>query len=120
MLQAAAQGKNVRMLVATARFPFFALVSSPKAPDINDVQHLAGKKIGVAAVGTTDQLLARYLLTKVCVDPDGVEWAVIGPNLYDVLLQGQLHELEGHTAVAGQRISIHGSQYAYGCGRNPC
>ena len=88
--QAAAQGKNVRMLVSTARLPFFALVSSPKAPDIKDVQHLAGKKIGVAAVGTTDQLLARYLLTKAGVDPDSVEWAVLGPNLYDVLLQGQV------------------------------
>ena len=88
--QAAAQGKNVRMLVSTARLPFFALVSSPKAPDIKDVQHLAGKKIGVAAVGTTDQLLARYLLTKAGVDPDSVEWAVLGPNLYDVLLRGQV------------------------------
>lgn len=90
VVQAAAQGKNVRMLVSTARLPFFALVSSPKAPDIKDVQHLAGKKIGVAAVGTTDQLLARYLLTKAGVDPDSVEWAVLGPNLYDVLLQGQV------------------------------
>ena len=88
--QAAAQGKHVRMLVSTARLPFFALVSSPKAPDIKDVQHLAGKKIGVAAVGTTDQLLARYLLTKAGVDPDSVEWAVLGPNLYDVLLRGQV------------------------------
>ena len=90
VVQAAAQGKNVRMLVSTARLPFFALVSSPKAPDIKDVQHLAGKKIGVAAVGTTDQLLARYLLTKAGVDPDSVEWAVLGPNLYDVLLRGQV------------------------------
>ena len=89
-MQSAAQGKNVRMLVSTARLPFFALVSSPKAPDIKDVQHLAGKKIGVAAVGTTDQLLARYLLTKAGVDPDSVEWAVLGPNLYDVLLRGQV------------------------------
>jgi NitT/TauT family transport system substrate-binding protein len=90
VVQAAAQGKNVRMLVSTARLPFFALVSSPKAPDIKDVQHLAGKKIGVAAVGTTDQLLARYLLTKAGLDPDSVEWAVLGPNLYDVLLRGQV------------------------------
>ena len=90
VVQAAAQGKNVRMLVSTARLPFFALVSSPKAPDIKDVQHLVGKKMGVAAVGTTDQLLARYLLTKAGVDPDSVEWAVLGPNLYDVLLRGQV------------------------------
>src|SRR5205823_3004560 len=90
VVQAAAQGKQVQMLVSTARLPFFALVSSPQANRVKEVKDLAGKKIGIAALGTTDELLARFVLKRSGIEPADVDWVELGPNLYDGLLQGQV------------------------------
>src|SRR5262249_26040821 len=67
-----------------------ALVSSPQSGQVKEVADLAGKKIGIAALGTTDELLARFVLRRSGLDPEQVEWTELGPNLYDALLQGQV------------------------------
>jgi NitT/TauT family transport system substrate-binding protein len=87
--QAWRQGKKPVMLMSTANLPFFALVSGPKA-NVSEVKGLDGKKIGVANLGTTDHLLAQFLLTKAGVDPAKVEFVALGPNLYDILLRGEV------------------------------
>src|SRR5581483_2223235 len=86
VVQAAALGKRVQMVVSTARLPFFALVSSPQSGRVKDVADLAGKKIGIAALGTTDELLAHFVLKRSGIEADQVEWTELGPNLYDALL----------------------------------
>src|SRR5262249_20951996 len=51
---------------------------------------LAGKTMGVATLGSTDQLLAQYLLTREGVDPGSVEFVAFGANLYEQLARGQV------------------------------
>src|SRR5262249_57428743 len=51
---------------------------------------LAGKTMGVATLGSTDQLLAQYLLTREGVDPGPVEFVAFGANLYEQLARGQV------------------------------
>lgn len=89
VVQAWGKGKKPQMLVSTANLPFFALVSGPKA-NVGEVRGLAGRKIGIANLGTTDHLLAQFLLKKAGVDPSGVEFVALGPNLYDLLLRGEV------------------------------
>lgn len=72
------------------RLPFFALVVSPGATGINEVKDLAGKKVGINNLGTTEHYLARSLLTRANVDPEKVEFVALGPNLYEQLLQVQV------------------------------
>jgi NitT/TauT family transport system substrate-binding protein len=87
--QAWRQGKKPIMLMSTANLPFFALVSGPKA-NVAEVKGLEGKKIGVTNLGTTDHLLAQFLLKKAGVDAAKVEFIAMGPNLYDILLRGDV------------------------------
>jgi NitT/TauT family transport system substrate-binding protein len=89
VVQAWRQGKKPVMLMSTANLPFFALVSGPKA-SVSDLKGLAGKKIGITNLGTTDHLLAQFLLKKAGVDPAQVEFVALGPNLYDLLLRGEV------------------------------
>jgi NitT/TauT family transport system substrate-binding protein len=90
VVQTVAKGKSAVMIASTSRLPFFALVVGPRAGDLRAVKDLAGKKIGVANLGTTDHLMAQYLLTKEGVSPDAVEFVALGPNLYDQVLRGQV------------------------------
>jgi NitT/TauT family transport system substrate-binding protein len=90
VVQTVAKGKQAVMIASTSRLPFFALVVGPRAGDLRGVKDLAGKKIGVANLGTTDQLMAQYLLTKEGVNPDSVEFVALGPNLYDQVVRGQV------------------------------
>lgn len=89
VVQAWAKNKKPVMLMSTANLPFFALVSGPKA-GVSDVKGLAGKKIGIANLGTTDHLLAQFLLRQSGVDVARVEFIALGPNLYDLLLRGEV------------------------------
>ncbi len=90
VVQTVAKGKPVLMIGTTSRLPFFALVASPRATGIRSVTDLAGKKIGVANLGTTDQLLSQYVLVKEGVDPASVEFVALGPNIYEQLVRGQV------------------------------
>ncbi len=90
LIQTVAKGKDAIMIASTARLPFFALAVSPRASGIQSVRDLAGQKIGVANLGTTDHLITQYLLTKERVDPNSVEFVALGPNLYEQLARGQV------------------------------
>jgi NitT/TauT family transport system substrate-binding protein len=90
LVQTVAKGKDAVMIASTSRLPFFALVVSPRATHLRSIKDLAGQKIGVANLGTTDHLMTQYLLTKEGVDPASVEFVALGPNLYEQLSRGQV------------------------------
>ncbi len=85
------EGKDVRMVASTSRLPFFALVTAPEqAEAITSVAGLAGKRVGVGNLGTTDDLLLRTLAVKNKIDPEEIESVALGPNLADTLLRGEV------------------------------
>jgi NitT/TauT family transport system substrate-binding protein len=90
VIQTVAKGRQAIMVASTSQLPFFALAVSPRAPAVRAIKDLAGQKIGVGNLGTTDHLMALYLLQKEGVDPASVEFVALGPNLYEQLLRGQI------------------------------
>jgi NitT/TauT family transport system substrate-binding protein len=91
VVKATADGKPLVMVTSTSRLPFFALITSPQvASTVQSIKDLKGKKVGVGAVGSTDDLLTRYLLTQNGLTPDDVETIPLGPNLYEQLMSGQV------------------------------
>jgi NitT/TauT family transport system substrate-binding protein len=90
VVQTVAKGKQAVMIASTSRLPFFALVASPQAGSIASIPDLAGKKVGVANLGTTDHLMVQYLLVKEGIDPASVDFVASGPNLYEQLVRGQV------------------------------
>ena len=89
VVSAAATGKEPVMVASLSSLPFFALVTSPDS-DIDDIDGLKGKKIGVANLNTSDHLLARYLLEKNGIDDEDASFAPLGPNLFDGLRKNQV------------------------------
>src|SRR5687768_14559865 len=90
VVQTVAKGKQAVSIASTSRLPFFALAVGPQGGAIRTVRDLAGKKIGVGNLATTDHLVAQYLLVKEGVDPNGVEFVALGPNVYEQLSRGQV------------------------------
>jgi NitT/TauT family transport system substrate-binding protein len=76
----AAKGQHLQAFVVYDRFPGFALVVSPKhTGEINSIQDLVNKKVGVSAPGSSTDFFLKYMLSKNGVDPNSV--AVIGVGL---------------------------------------
>src|SRR5699024_8606366 len=90
-LGAFANGANIFRFADTGRLPLFALATSPQQSDaLTGIADLSGVTIGVAQLGNADHVLALYLLERAGVDPERVEFATLGPNLYDALRLGQV------------------------------
>lgn len=89
VLQAVDQGKEVVFLSSTSQLPLFALVTAPsRAAAIQSLRDLAGKKVGVGNLGTSDHMLARHLLTRQGLKAEAVEFVPLGPNIYQALKNG--------------------------------
>jgi NitT/TauT family transport system substrate-binding protein len=90
-VQAFANGAPIRRFATTGRLPLFALAVSPsEAEAITDLKGLEGTTVGVSALGNADHTLLLYLLTEAGADPGTVEFAVLGPNLFEALRRGQV------------------------------
>jgi NitT/TauT family transport system substrate-binding protein len=90
-IQAYANGADIRRFATTGRLPLFALVTAPKAAsDIHAINDLAGKTVGVSALGNADHALLLFLLKQANVDTSRVQFATMGVNLLEALRQGQL------------------------------
>ncbi|MEX2540747.1 MAG: ABC transporter substrate-binding protein [Trueperaceae bacterium] len=90
-LQAYSNGAKIRRFATTGRLPLFALATAPRrAQEINEFADLAGRTVGVSALGNGDHVLMLFLLERAGVDPDSVEFATLGVNLYDALRLGQV------------------------------
>ena len=90
-LQAFANGAPIRRFATTGRLPLFALAVAPsEAEAIGDLKALEGRTVGVSALGNADHTMLLYLLTEAGADPGKVEFAVLGPNLFEALRRGQI------------------------------
>lgn len=90
-VQAFAGGGDIRRFASTGRLPLFALATAPgTAAEIDDLADLAGRTVGVSALGNADHTLMLYLLSQAGVDGDAVEFANLGTNIYDALRLGQV------------------------------
>lgn len=88
---AVASGATVKRFMTTGRLPLFALATAPDTADeITDITDLAGRQVAVSAPGNADHTILLYVLDRAGVDPDEVEFATIGTNLYDALRLGQV------------------------------
>lgn len=90
-LQAFAQGAGIRRFADTGRLPLFALAVSPGvAGEINGLTDLQDRTVGISGLGNADHTLLLYLLEKAGADPERVEFAQMGPNLFDALRVGHV------------------------------
>ena len=90
-LQAAANGAPIRRVASTGRLPLFALATAPaQAGAIESVAALAGRTVGISALGNADHALLLYLLDRAGADADTVSFAAIGTNVFDALRIGQV------------------------------
>ena len=90
-LQAFAQGAPVSRFASTGRLPLFALAVGPaRAAEIATVADLQNRTVGISGLGNADHTLLLYLLGKAGADAATVEFAQLGPNLYDALRVGHV------------------------------
>jgi NitT/TauT family transport system substrate-binding protein len=90
-LQAYVRGADIRRFATTGRLPLFAIATAPRrADEIQRIEDLAGRTVGVSALGNADHALMLYLLRRANVDPTRVQFATLGPNLLEALRQGQV------------------------------
>lgn len=90
-LQAFANGADIRRFATTGRLPLFALAAAPdRAGDIRSLADLEGETVGVSALGNADHTILLYLLAEAGVEPGMVNFAVLGPNLFEALRRGQI------------------------------
>jgi NitT/TauT family transport system substrate-binding protein len=90
-LQAFAQGAEVRRFASTGRLPLFALAVAPgSVSDIADLRDLENRTIGISGLGNADHTLLLYLLEKAGADASSIEFAQMGPNLFDALRVGHV------------------------------
>lgn len=90
-VQAFAQGADIRRFATTGRLPLFALAVAPgRVEEIDALGALEGRTVGVSALGNADHTLLLFLLVQAGVDTGSVDFAVLGPNLYEGLRRGQV------------------------------
>ena len=92
-LQAAANGAAIRRVASTGRLPLFALATAPGAAGaIGAPAALAGRTVGISALGNADHVLLLFLLERAGVDTStsAVRFAAIGTNVFDALRLGQV------------------------------
>jgi NitT/TauT family transport system substrate-binding protein len=90
-LQAFANGAEIRRFATTGRLPLFALAVAPDSTgEITGLTDLAGTTVGVSALGNADHTMLLYLLAEAGVDAGTVQFAVLGPNLFEALRRGQI------------------------------
>ena len=90
-LQAFANGAAIRRFATTGRLPLFALAVAPDHVEtITSLSDLEGQAVGVSALGNADHTMLLYLLAEAGADAGSVDFAVLGPNLFEALRRGQV------------------------------
>src|SRR4030081_3013988 len=75
----AAKNQALTAFVVYDRYPGMVLGVSPKhTGEINSLQDLAGKKVGVSAPGSSTDFFLKYLLKKNGLDPAGTSGVGVG------------------------------------------
>jgi NitT/TauT family transport system substrate-binding protein len=90
-VQAFANGANIRRFATTGRLPLFALAVAPaRVDEIVSFENLEGRTVGVSGLGNADHTLMLFLLAQAGADASQVEFAALGPNLFEALRRGQV------------------------------
>jgi NitT/TauT family transport system substrate-binding protein len=76
-IAAAVSGVDVRIVLALTDKPSFDLIA---LPNVASVQQLRGKKLGISAVGSLTEILARQILIAHKVPPDQVTFLPLGTS----------------------------------------
>lgn len=76
-ISAAVNGADVRVVFALTDTPSFEMVA---LPSIASVQQLRGKKLGISAVGSLTEILARQILIANKVPPEQVTFLPLGTS----------------------------------------
>src|SRR5690606_11022266 len=90
-VQAFANGAAIRRFATTGRLPLFALAVAPgQVETITDIKQLENTTVGVSALGNADHTLLLFLLGKAGADISTIDFAALGPNLFEALRRGQV------------------------------
>lgn len=90
-VQAFANGAEIRRFATTGRLPLFALAVAPgQVNEVNAFKDLEGKTVGISALGNADHTLLLFLLKQAGADSSTVQFAALGPNMFEALRRGQV------------------------------
>jgi sulfonate transport system substrate-binding protein len=91
VLQAFNRGADIRRFCSTGRLPLQALAIAPNwVGKINDFKDLEGRTLGIVSRGSITEALTLFLMKKAGADGKKVQFAVLGPNIYDPVRLGQV------------------------------
>ena len=91
VLQAFNRGANIKRFYSTGRLPLQALAIAPhRAAEINSFKDLEGRTIGIVSRGNVSEALTLFLMKKAGANGKTVQFAVLGPNIYDPVRLGQV------------------------------
>src|SRR5205085_8205436 len=75
----------------TGRLPLQALaIAANRAAEINSFKDLEGRTVGIVSRGNVSEALTLFLMKKAGADGKKVQFAVLGPNIYDPVRLGQV------------------------------
>jgi NitT/TauT family transport system substrate-binding protein len=91
VLQAFNRGADIRRFCSTGRLPLLALAIAPnRVAEINGFKDLEGRTLGIVSRGNITEALTLFLMKKSDANGKKVQFAVLGPNIYDPVRLGQV------------------------------
>jgi NitT/TauT family transport system substrate-binding protein len=91
VLQAFNRGADIRRFCSTGQLPLQALAIAPNwVGKIKEFKDLEGRTLGIVSRGSITEALTLFLMKKAGADGKKVQFAVLGPNIYDPVRLGQV------------------------------
>jgi NitT/TauT family transport system substrate-binding protein len=91
VLLAVNRGAEVKRFYSTARLPLVALAIAPnRVAEINSFKDLEGRTVGVVSRGGAAEAMLLLLMKQQGADGKKVQFAVLGPNIYEPVRLGQI------------------------------
>src|SRR5215472_5929072 len=91
VLQAFNRGADIRRFYSTGRLPLQALAVAPnRVAEIKGLKDLEGRTVGIVSRGNVTEALTLFLMKKAGADGKKVQFAVLGPNIYEPVRLGQV------------------------------
>ncbi len=91
VLLAVNRGAEVKRFYSTARLPLTALAIAPnRVAEINSFKDLEGRTVGVVSRGGAAEAMVLFLMKKLGADGKKIQFAVLGPNIYEPVRLGQV------------------------------
>jgi len=91
VLQAFNRGAEIKRFYSTGRLPLTALAIAPnRVAEINSFKDLEGRTVGMVSRGGMSEAQTLFLMKKAGADGKKVQFAVLGPNIYEPVRLGQV------------------------------